>query len=79
MHVKYLLNAACNYNAHFFLLSSPIKGSDYLSVVFHLYDSDDSDEEEEKRKMSDLQRQKIRFNPVLLGTLHLFYKLFRVV
>ncbi|KAI4897831.1 hypothetical protein NFI96_027476, partial [Prochilodus magdalenae] len=36
------------------------QGSDYLSVVFHLYDSDDSDEEEEKRKMSDLQRQKIR-------------------
>ncbi|KAL7857867.1 hypothetical protein AOLI_G00179690 [Acnodon oligacanthus] len=32
--------------------------SDYLSAVFHLYDSDDSDEEHEKRKM--LQREKIR-------------------
>ncbi|KAL7867502.1 hypothetical protein SRHO_G00088860 [Serrasalmus rhombeus] len=34
--------------------------SDYLSAVFHLYDSDDGDEEHEKRKMLQLQREKIR-------------------
>ncbi|XP_036431232.1 coiled-coil domain-containing protein 87 [Colossoma macropomum] len=34
--------------------------SDYLSAVFHLYNSDDSDEEDEKRKMLQLQREKIR-------------------
>ncbi|KAK1789504.1 hypothetical protein P4O66_015417, partial [Electrophorus voltai] len=34
--------------------------SDYLSVVFHLYDSDDSDEEDECEKLLQLQRERKR-------------------
>jgi len=35
-----------------------LKDSDYLSVLFHLYDSDD--EEEERHKLAQMQRDKRR-------------------
>lgn len=34
--------------------------SDYLSVVFHLYDSDDSDDEKMQGGMPELQNEEIR-------------------
>lgn len=37
-----------------------LKDSDYLSVLFHLYDSDDDDEEAERHKLAQLQRDERR-------------------